>query len=71
MCKHNERNRWHNVHDGSRETDRFADRFGRAATERELGKATFGRGALAGKTGNPFKDDAFFNPWAKGGSFNP
>lgn len=32
--------------------------------------AQFGRGRFVGKTGNPFVDDPFFNPWAPGGSFN-
>ena len=32
--------------------------------------AQFGRGKFVGKTGNPFVDDPFFNPWAPGGSFN-
>ncbi len=32
--------------------------------------AQFGRGEFAGKTGSPFIDDPFFNPWAPGGSFN-
>jgi hypothetical protein len=39
-------------------------------TSRALSDATFGRGPLAGRTGSPFKDDPFFNPWAKGGSFD-
>lgn len=38
--------------------------------QRDLADATFGRGPLAGKTGDPFKDDPFFNPWAPGGAFN-
>lgn len=32
--------------------------------------AEFNRGPLAGQTGDPFKDDPFFNPWAPGGAFN-
>jgi hypothetical protein len=32
--------------------------------------ASFGRGPLVGRTGNPFVDDPFFNPWAPGGSFD-
>lgn len=32
--------------------------------------AGFGRGPLVGKTGDCFKDDPFFNPWAPGGKFN-
>jgi len=32
--------------------------------------AQFGRGRFIGKTGNPFVDDSFFNPWAPGGDFN-
>lgn len=36
----------------------------------ELFQARFGEGPLAGKTGDPFIDDKFFNPWAPGGDFN-
>ena len=32
--------------------------------------AQFGQGKFVGKTGNPFVDDPFFNPWAPGGDFN-
>ena len=32
--------------------------------------ARFGKGPLVGRTGDPFTDDPFFNPWAPGGSFN-
>ncbi len=46
-----------------------------SATNLEMTKsdemdATFGRGKFVGKTGSPFIDDPFFNPWAPGGSFN-
>lgn len=62
----------------SRDVERFYDRqehlWGRdhaeEDTRRALSDATFGRGPLAGKTGDPFKDDPFFNPWAEGGAFN-
>ncbi len=62
----------------SRDAGRFFERsVSRGDEERavsdlnsELSKATFGRGSLAGRTGDPFKDDPFFNPWAKGGTFN-
>lgn len=37
---------------------------------RDAEDAKWGRGPMAGKTGNPFVDDYFFNPWAPGGSFN-
>lgn len=46
------------------------DEFGVRSLNRALNDATFNRGPLAGKTGDPFKDDPFFNPWAKGGAFN-
>lgn len=32
--------------------------------------AQFGRGDYVGKTGSPFIDDPFFNPWAPCGDFN-
>lgn len=32
--------------------------------------AQFGKGRFVGKTGNPFIDDPFFNPWAPGGRFD-
>ena len=37
---------------------------------RDIADARWGRGPLAGKTGNPLIDDPFFNPWAPGGTFN-
>ena len=49
---------------------KFGDRHAESSTRRALNEATFGRGPLAGKTGDPFKDNPFFNPWAPGGSFN-
>lgn len=45
-------------------------RHAERSTRRELMDATFGRGKLTGRTGDPFKDDPFFNPWAKGGTFD-
>jgi hypothetical protein len=66
--------------DGTRRGDnvfeRLRDRNSGAASrrvsnhERDVHDAGFGRGPLVGKTGNPFKDDPFFNPWAPGGTFN-
>ena len=58
------------VHDRTREVERHIDRVGRDRAERDVRDAQFGRGPLVGKTGNVFKDDPFFNPWAPGGSFN-
>ena len=37
---------------------------------KDVSEARFGRGTHAGKTGNCFIDDPFFNPWAPGGGFN-
>lgn len=42
----------------------------RTITAREAWDAKWGRGPAAGKTGDCFVDDSFFNPWAPGGSFN-
>jgi hypothetical protein len=53
----------------SREAKRHRERYGERATDRALRDAAFGRGPLAGKTGDCFKDDPFFNPWAPGGRF--
>ncbi len=53
-----------------REASRWGADEAERATHHELNDATFGRGSLAGRTGDPFKDDPFFNPWAKGGTFN-
>ena len=39
-------------------------------TPKDKRDAQFGGGNFAGKTGDPFVDDPFFNPWAPGGSFN-
>lgn len=58
------------VHDKTPQVSKHIDNVGRHQASRDVHDATFGRGPLAGKTGNPFKDDPFFNPWAKGGSFN-
>lgn len=49
---------------------RFGEEHAIRTTRRELFDAGFGRGKLAGRTGDPFKDDPFFNPWAPGGRFN-
>lgn len=73
---------WEERHhsDGTRRCDNFfrqtIDRAnGRAAAriashERDVHDARFGRGPLAGRTGDPFIDDPFFNPSAPGGKFN-
>ncbi len=58
------------VHDRTHEVSRHIDRVGRESASRDVFDAGFGRGPLANRTGNVFKDDPFFNPWAKGGSFN-
>lgn len=54
--------------------DRFRSILGDNYTERDkqnaLTDAAFGCGPLAGRTGDVFKDDPFFNPWAKGGAFD-
>ncbi|KKM85891.1 hypothetical protein LCGC14_1284580 [marine sediment metagenome] len=42
----------------------------KAMTRRDETDAQFGRGKFAGKTGSPFIDKPFFNPWAPGGDFN-
>lgn len=39
-------------------------------SEKDIDNARWGRGKYAGKTGDVFVDDPFFNPWAPGGSFN-
>lgn len=52
---------------------RLDDQIDRARSEREkreLEDARWGRGPRAGKTGDVFVDDPFFNPWAPGGSFD-
>ncbi len=54
-----------------RAESKFGTRPAIKSTRRALDDATFNRGPLAGRTGDPFKDDPFFNPWAKGGTFNP
>jgi len=41
-----------------------------AMTKEDEMDARFGRGKFIGKTGSPFIDDPFFNPWAPGGNFN-
>ena len=42
----------------------------REISSRDVEEARYGRGRYAGKTGDPFIDDPFFNPWAPGGMFN-
>ncbi|MBN2053098.1 hypothetical protein JW756_06345 [Candidatus Woesearchaeota archaeon] len=42
----------------------------REMSSRDIEEARWGRGRYAGKTGDPFIDDPFFNPWAPGGWFN-
>lgn len=54
-----------------RDSRRFGADRAETLTRRALADATFNRGPLAGRTGDPFKDKPFFNPWAKGGTFNP
>ena len=54
----------------SRDAKNFAERHGVDRLNRALGDATFNRGPLAGRTGDPFKDDKFFNPWRPGEHFN-
>lgn len=39
-------------------------------TSRDFDDAKWGRGRFAGKTGDKFVDDPFFNPWAPGGKFS-
>ncbi|MCM2343828.1 MAG: hypothetical protein NDJ24_04640 [Alphaproteobacteria bacterium] len=53
-----------------REAHRWGHDSAERSTRRELLDAHFGRGELAGRTGDPFSDKPFFNPWAKGGAFN-
>ena len=54
--------------------DRAANQFGpdhaERSTARALSDAAFGRGPLAGKTGDRLIDEPFFNPWLKGGALN-
>ncbi len=59
------------VHDRTPQVARHAERVGNDRAFWDAHDATFGRGPLAGRTGNRFKDDPFFNPWAEGGTFNP
>lgn len=58
------------VHDRTPQVSRHIDRVGRSQAERDVRDAQFGRGPLHGRTGNVFKDDPFFNPWAPGGDFD-
>lgn len=58
------------VHDRTLEIEKHIDRVGRDRAKRDVNDAQFGRGPLAGKTGNPFKDKPVFNPWAPGGRLN-
>lgn len=78
----NRTKQWERSHheDGTRRGDNFfqrlRDRNDGTANRRisdhesDVREAGFGRGPLAGRTGDPFKDDPFFNPWARGGAFN-
>lgn len=59
------------VHDRTPQVSRHIDRVGSRNAQRDVRDAGFGRGPLSGRTGNCFKDDPFFNPWAPGGDFNP
>ncbi|MBX9765221.1 hypothetical protein K2X83_01110 [Patescibacteria group bacterium] len=58
------------VHDDTYEVRRHARHVGNRQAARDVHDASYGGGPLAGETGDPFKDDPFFNPWAKGGEFN-
>lgn len=58
------------VHDHTPQVRRHVDRVGIDRARRDVFDAGFGHGPLAGATGNVFKDDPFFNPWAPGGTFN-
>lgn len=62
----------HAVRNGhlSRDAESHAERNGVDSMNKALNDATFARGPLSGKTGSPFKDDPFFNPWVKGGALN-
>jgi len=42
----------------------------RDISAKEVWDAKWGRGRHAGRTGDPFIDDPFFNPWAPGGKFS-
>lgn len=42
----------------------------RSMSAEDVNDAKWGRGRYAGRTGNCFIDDPFFNPWAPGGDFN-
>jgi hypothetical protein len=41
----------------------------RNMSSRDVQEARFGRGRYAGKTGDPFIDDPFFNPFAPGSAY--
>lgn len=58
------------VHDQTPQVERHIHLVGRRQAQRDVLDARFGRGPLANNTGNPFKDNPFFNPWARGGAFN-
>lgn len=56
--------------DRTSEVRRHIEKVGEPRASRDVFDAKFGRGPLAGRTGNPFTDKPFFNPWAPGGRFN-
>lgn len=58
------------VHDNTPAVRAHAERVGNTAAFWDAFDAGFGHGPLAGRTGNPFKDDPFFNPFAEGGTFD-
>ena len=55
---------------GREKYDREFKRNKQQKIERDMEDARHGRGVLAGKTGNPFIDDPFFNPRAPGGKWH-
>ena len=72
---------WERLFPDSIRTDEYDDKHGTnisgrkgsgssSHTAHDIWEARWGRGPAAGKTGDPFKDDPFFNPWAPGGKFN-
>ena len=71
---------WARLFPGSIRAAEFDAKFGtnysgrkpgasRDISARDVSEARWGRGRYAGKTGDIFVDDPFFNPWTPGGSF--
>ena len=80
MAADNQREWWAKHFPGSILAAEFDDQYGtnysgrrvadRTMSSRDIDDAKRGRGPYVGRTGDPFIDDPFFNPWAPGGRFN-